>query len=81
MHKKYCNMCGKEFDEWDWIADNSIHKKIGYGSKYDFSEIHIDLCVDCMDKLIEQCKINPIDGEYGINGRHSDADDSIIKLC
>lgn len=63
MQKKYCNVCGKEFDQWDTIQDFSIHKSIGYGSKYDFSELALDICCECMDKIIEQCKINPLIGD------------------
>jgi hypothetical protein len=49
-----CNMCGKEFDLWDSQEDFSIHKTIGYGSKFDGAEIEINLCCGCFDSLIEK---------------------------
>ena len=60
MQKKYCNMCGKEFDEWDTIQNWNIHGRAVYGSKYDLELISVDLCCDCMDKVIDSCKISPV---------------------
>ena len=60
MQKKYCNLCGKEFDEWDYHENYSIQKKIGYGSSHDGETLSLDICVDCMDKLIDGCKISPV---------------------
>lgn len=59
--KKICNKCGKEFDIYDSQEDFSIYSQlIGYGSKYDGSSLELDLCCECMDELIESCKISPI---------------------
>lgn len=58
--KIICNKCGKEFDMWDEQEDFSIHRQAGYGSKYDGQNIELDLCCECMDKLIEECKISPL---------------------
>jgi len=59
--KKYCNKCGKEFDVYDSQEDFSIYSLlIGYGSKYDGSSLELDLCCECMDELIDSCKISPI---------------------
>lgn len=56
-----CNMCGKEFNVYDYNNGFGIHDFIvGYGSKYDWSTIDFDLCCDCMDKLFDMCKINPV---------------------
>lgn len=60
MEKRYCNICGKEFDEYDVQEDYSIEKKIGYGSKHDGETLSLHICVDCMDKLIDKCKIDPV---------------------
>lgn len=57
---KYCNICGIKLDEYDSHANYSIHKKIGYGSKYDGSFMHLNICIECMDKLIDKCVIKPI---------------------
>lgn len=55
-----CNKCGKKFDMWDTQEDFSIYRHCGYGSQYDGSELELDLCCDCMDKLIAECAISPI---------------------
>lgn len=62
--KTLCNLCGKEFDEWDKKEWFGLHTRVGYGSKFDGDGIDLDLCCECfdklMDKLISECKINPI---------------------
>lgn len=65
--ERVCNMCGKKFDEWDTQEECVfVSYRIGYGSKYDGSSVRIDLCCNCMDNLIEMCKINPICEEVDI---------------
>lgn len=60
--KIICNKCGKEFDIYDVQEDFTIHSQmIGYGSKYDGSSLQLDLCCECMDELIDSCKISPIE--------------------
>lgn len=60
----YCNLCGKKFDEWDKQEDFSIHRNLGYGTKYDSDILDLDLCCDCMEKflddIIPRCQISPI---------------------
>ena len=61
MKKCYCNLCGKEMNFWDIQEEFSIKSSsIGYGSKHDGDALELDLCCDCMDELIDRCKINPI---------------------
>lgn len=60
MTEKKCNKCGKQFDEWDTQENFSIHGQVGYGSKYDGDIIELDLCCNCMDELMDSCKISPI---------------------
>ncbi len=55
-----CNKCGKKFDFWDTQEDFSIKKSLGYGTKYDGSTLELNLCCECMEKLIEECAISPI---------------------
>ena len=55
-----CNMCGKQFDEFDKNMGVSISTRLGYGSSFDGSLIDMDLCCDCVDKLIDNCEISPI---------------------
>lgn len=63
MKNKYiCNYCGKELDFYDFQGDFTIHKQqIEYGSIHDGDSVHLQLCCDCFDKLVEDCKVNPID--------------------
>lgn len=56
-----CNMCGKPFQLWDAQEDFSIHKHpLGYGTKYDTEDLELHLCCECMEKIIDMCKINPV---------------------
>ncbi len=55
-----CNKCGKAFNIWDIQEMFSIHKNLGYGTRYDGDRLEIDLCCDCMNDLIEQCVVSPI---------------------
>lgn len=66
--KKLCNICGKELDFFDRQANLTIHKRLGYGSVHDGSSVHLKLCCDCFDKLVNACKVSPIsDKPDGIN--------------
>lgn len=56
-----CNCCGKKLDVFDRQERFYIHKfQIGYGSVHDGNGVHLQLCCECFDKLVEQCKVNPI---------------------
>lgn len=51
----HCDMCGKEFDVFDRQEGFGFHyHNIGYGSKFDETNMDIDLCCDCFDKMIEE---------------------------
>lgn len=50
---KYCTMCGKLMDTWDENLNFTVDHEIGYGSKYDCHRLHIDLCCDCLDKVVD----------------------------
>lgn len=67
MYKRFCNICGKEFDFWDEQEDFSIVRNVGYGSKFDGSSIHLDMCCGCFDSLLEslikECAISPVSGD------------------
>lgn len=60
MKKIICNKCGKEFDIWDEQENFSIYRQCGYGTKHDGDKLELDLCCDCMEKLIEECEVSPI---------------------
>lgn len=55
-----CNKCGKKFDFWDTQENFSISKILGYGTKYDGSVLELDLCCECMNKLISECAVSPL---------------------
>lgn len=56
----HCNLCGKEFDIWDYEENFQIHTLLGYGTAYDGDELHLRLCCNCMNKIIENCYFSPI---------------------
>jgi len=60
-----CNLCGKKFDAWDEQEDFSIYRSVGYGSRYDGSNLRLDLCCDCLDKLVDECVISPVEEREG----------------
>lgn len=55
-----CNMCGKDFDLFDMQEHFSINRILGFGTKHDGCKLEMDICCECMDKLIESCKISPV---------------------
>lgn len=55
-----CNKCGKKFDIWDAQERFAIYRRLGYGTKYDGNNLELDLCCDCMEKLVDECIISPI---------------------
>lgn len=63
--KIFCNLCGKEMDRWDRQEGFSIHRRCGYGTKYDGETLELDICCDCMERLIDSCRLSPIESEYG----------------
>lgn len=65
--KTICNMCGKEFDEWDVQEQFGFHHHVGFGSHFDVQIIECDLCCACFDRMMKEyilpnCKIDPIVG-------------------
>lgn len=58
---QYCSRCGKALDFWDLNEDFTIHKThLGFGTKYDGDELHLRLCCECIEKLIDACAVYPI---------------------
>jgi len=39
---------------------------VGYGSKYDLSEVNLQLCCDCFDQLADECEISPVVREVDV---------------
>ncbi len=59
----FCNMCGKPFDLFDFQNNFSIDRYAGYGSIYDEEHVQLDLCCECMDDIISNCKISPLESD------------------
>ena len=47
-----CNCCGSEINNTQRPYGIGVHTRIGYGSKFDGQEIDLDLCSDCLDKIM-----------------------------
>ena len=56
-----CNKCGEILDEFDMNNGVVIEKTMGYGSKYDTDKLKLVLCCKCLDDIIEDCTISPIE--------------------
>lgn len=70
MRKCMCNICGKEFDEFDWQNSFGVHQAVMYGSQFDGFAINLDLCCECFDKLMEDYILpraahNPVEEDGG----------------
>ena len=57
---KRCNLCGKRFDIYDANEDYIFERLMGYGTKYDGTLLNLHLCCNCMEQLIDKCKIPPV---------------------
>ena len=57
-----CSMCGKTLDFLDTQQNLVIHKDMKYGSKYDLHTVHLQLCCECFDNLVDSCKVSPVLG-------------------
>ena len=55
-----CNMCAKPLDIYDINENYTIHKKLGYGTRFDGDMLNLRLCCDCMESIIDDCIISPI---------------------
>lgn len=55
-----CNQCGKQFDIWDIQENFSIYRNLGYGTKYDGGNLELDLCCECINRLVDGCKVSPV---------------------
>ena len=55
-----CNKCGKKFDVFDRHEGFSLQGRFGFGTKFDGENYELDLCCDCMEKLVEECVVSPI---------------------
>ena len=60
QNKRACNICGRELDPFDLQQEFIIHRKIEYGSIHDGDIVDLQLCCDCFDDLVDECKISPI---------------------
>ena len=42
-----------------------MHRHIGYGSVHDGDIVNLHLCCDCFDKIVDECKVSPVE-EVGV---------------
>lgn len=61
----YCNLCGKELNEFDVQENYSLHRHIGYGSEHDGETLDLHICCECMDEIINKCIVDPTNGYNG----------------
>ena len=60
---RICNYCGKEID--DFSGSLSIKDvRMPYLSRFDMDALNLTLCPDCLDRIVDDCRISPIT-EYG----------------
>jgi hypothetical protein len=55
-----CNICGQVIDHTNQFEGFRLNSKVGYGSVYDGEILELHVCSDCMDRLIDTCKVHPI---------------------
>ncbi len=55
-----CNLCGKELDLFDRQQQFTIHKRVQYGSRHDGENVRLNLCCDCFDLLVSNCRVSPV---------------------
>ena len=55
-----CSLCGKPLTPVDLSQRFEIHRVVGYGSAYDMAEIHLRMCCDCFDAMVDGCEISPV---------------------
>lgn len=57
---KRCNKCGQKLDYLDLYENVHFHQRLGYGSAHDGDVIKLQLCLKCLDELIDSCAISPV---------------------
>lgn len=50
---RLCDICGREFDDWDKQENHHHSYNFGFGSKHDLEFIEFDVCASCFDKLVD----------------------------
>lgn len=54
-----CNKCGGVIDDFSGsLIIKDVH--MPYLSRHDYDLLNLTLCVDCLDRLVDGCAINPI---------------------
>ncbi len=81
---RVCNICGRKFDMYDANEDYNITWDLGYGTKYDGKYLDLHICCDCMEKLIDNCKVSPIAEQHkkprSLTGEIKDLDGRITEV-
>lgn len=57
-----CNICGKPMNIFDKQNNFFIqNEQVGYGSEHDGTRLSLHICCECMDAIISNCLVNPIE--------------------
>ena len=60
-----CNVCGRQFGQitpsGNLYGGIFIYHEVGYGSEHDGEVLEMSICYDCLDKIIGECAVNPIE--------------------
>jgi hypothetical protein len=72
IDQMFCNLCGNKLDlEYSPTArlfGTEVKAEGHYGSRLleDCTAYHFDLCEECLVRLMSECKIAPLKGEYSV---------------
>lgn len=64
MKEFRCNKCARPIDDYDSASGVEIYQKMGYKSSHDGETVIIRLCIECLDNLIDSCKIDPVEHDF-----------------
>ena len=54
-----CNICGKDFSDFDLLNSFKISQDVEYGSTHDGEYLDLHICNKCLDDIAHKCLINP----------------------
>ena len=60
MNVKRCNLCGNVIDPMTGRGGIHISEELGYGSKYDMDLLDMEICYECLDRIVDACRISPV---------------------
>lgn len=57
---KRCSFCGYPLSIIDLNQNFTMHRRLGYGTKYDGDALELRLCCTCMEAIIDACAVSPV---------------------